>query len=69
MTNPPLVHTIPEVCDAARACRTVVYDAINSGELRAIKRGKRTLVRHDDLCRWIDGLPAVTVVGKIEETA
>jgi excisionase family DNA binding protein len=50
-------YTIPEVCAAARAGRTVVYEAIKSGQLRAHKRGRRTIIFREDLQSWLDGLP------------
>ena len=46
--NAPLAYTIAEACAAARA-----------GELRAVKRGRRTLILRDDLVRWLENLPAI----------
>src|SRR5689334_7693292 len=54
-----LLHTIPEACSLTHTGRTSLYAAIRAGALRAVKRGRRTLVRDDDLRRWVMSLPAV----------
>jgi excisionase family DNA binding protein len=59
-----LAYSILEACEAARIGRTNLYEAIRSGELRAVKHGKRTLILADDLRRFLDGLPPVTPKNK-----
>ena len=61
MQSTILVHTVPEACAIASAWRTVLYEAIRSGELRAVKRGRRTLILDYDLRCWVQSLPPFAV--------
>jgi excisionase family DNA binding protein len=56
-----LIHTIPEACSITHTGRTALYEAIRSGALRAVKRGRRTLILDDDLRRWVQSLPSLAV--------
>ena len=49
--------TIHEACNYSGIGKTKLYEAINSGKLKARKAGKRTLILSDDLRDYLSSLP------------
>ena len=60
----PHLLTIPEFCAWARIGRTKAYEEIAAGALRAIKIGRRTLVRVEDAAAWLSNMPPVQNAGE-----
>lgn len=52
-----LAYTINEACEAIGIGRTMIYQEISLGRLTAHKVHKRTIIRAEDLQRYIKGLP------------
>ena len=52
-----LAFTIAEAVEAGAGSRTMIYEAIKNGTLRARKRGKRTVLLADDLAEYLESLP------------
>ena len=50
--------TIAEVCSETNTGKTMIYKLINSGQLLAVKLGKKTLVRRVDMLTWLSSLNA-----------
>jgi hypothetical protein len=64
MQQTPLAHSIAEASERSGIGRTALYELINTGQLAARKRGRRTLILHVDLQRCLESLPSLTAKPK-----
>ena len=52
-----MAFTIPEAVKEGAGSRTVIYEAIKSGALKARKRGRSTIILAADLAQYLENLP------------
>lgn len=52
-----LAYGLPEACRLLGLGRTTLYAAIKSGELKALKAGRRTLITHQALQQYLGARP------------
>lgn len=55
----PIAYPPAQAAIASGRTRTRIFGAIKSGELKARKDGKATIIEHDELIRWVRSLPIV----------
>ena len=53
----PLAYSIASAARVVAVSSTTIKHEIAAGRLPIRKLGRRTLIRRDDLQRWLDGLP------------
>ncbi len=56
-------NTINEACQIIRCKRTKCYQLLNSGFIKAIKLGNKTLIIHQSIIDYLAKLPAYPVKG------
>ena len=57
-----LAFSIAEATEAGGGSRTMLYEAINVGTLKAKKRGRSTVILAVDLVQYLESLPDFTAV-------
>ena len=60
--NTNLAFTIADACKQTGTGRTTLYEAIRTGNLRAVKNGRRTIILERDLQRRLESLPPITTL-------
>jgi len=51
-----LLHPIPEAQAQLGIGRSMLYELIASGAIQTVKIGRRTLIAHDELTRYVSNL-------------
>ena len=52
-----LGYSVDSLAEAADSSRSVIYEEIATGRLKAKKLGSRTIIPADEAKRWLDSLP------------
>lgn len=56
-----LLYTIADAHDQLGIGRSTLYELMAAGVIQTVKIGRRTLIAHDELVRYVDGLKATRV--------
>ena len=54
--GPRLAYSIPEACRSLSISRSKLYELVKAGRLPLVKIGTRTVIRHEALVAFLDGL-------------
>jgi excisionase family DNA binding protein len=57
-TSARLLYSIPDSLVQLGIGRSTLFELIGSGEIRTVKIGRRTLIAHDELVRYVHTLNA-----------
>lgn len=56
----PVARTVKDFCRAYGIGKTLAYELIGAGSLKAVKVGTRTLIPEDSAQAWFNSLPCTT---------
>jgi excisionase family DNA binding protein len=51
--------TVKEACSALNCGKTKIYELLGTGELTAIRLGRKVLIKPEEIARFMAGLPPV----------
>ena len=57
---PKAALSVEDFCNSYGVGKTTAYEEINSGRLRAVKAGRRTLIPEQSAADWLRSLEPVT---------
>lgn len=60
LPKPPRAYSVAEFCSAYAVGRSIAFELIAAGKLKAHKLGHKTVILADDAEEWLRGLPQVT---------
>jgi len=58
-----LLHTIPDAGEQLGIGRSTLYELMAAGVIQTVHIGRRTLIAHDELVRYVDRLKASAPAG------
>jgi excisionase family DNA binding protein len=61
MTIEKITYSVEEACQAMGIGRSLFYEFVARSDIPAIKLGRRTLIKGEDLKRYIDSLPKAKI--------
>ena len=61
MTGEKIAFSVAEACTSIGIGRSLLYELIASGDIPAIKLRRRTLIKSEDLKRYIASLPIAKI--------
>ena len=65
--NQQAIYSISEAINIIGVKRTKLYQLINSGELKAHKIGKRTVIKHEAINKYIENIKPYSSENKIDQ--
>ena len=57
LSDDKLAYHINDAVGAGAGSRSEIYEALRRGDLKAKKRGRRTVILREDLAAYLAGLP------------
>lgn len=62
-------HTVRQACKILNIGRTKFYALLASGELTAVRLGRKVLITQEELARFLNNLPPVLTPTRTRRTA
>jgi excisionase family DNA binding protein len=63
--EPKIAYTIEETSKITGLGRTRLYEELNSGRLKGVKAGRRTLILYSSIQQWLENLESYPISPKV----